>query len=64
MVNSAKRRAKSNPGRGCNRIARIPLSVQQGRLIVLHGFIKKSQKIPDEDLALARKRKREFDRRG
>jgi phage-related protein len=28
--------------------------------LVLHGFIKKSQKTPDEDLALARKRMREF----
>src|SRR5438132_10969071 len=44
-----------------NRIARILFGVQQGRLLVLHGFIKKSQKTPDEDLALARKRKREFD---
>jgi phage-related protein len=35
-------------------------SVQEGKLVVLHGFIKKTQKTPDEDLALARKRKREF----
>ena len=27
-----------------------------GRLILLHGFIKKSQKIPAPDLALARQR--------
>jgi phage-related protein len=44
-----------------NRIARVLFSVRQGKLLVLHGFIKKSQKTPDEDLALARKRKREFE---
>jgi phage-related protein len=44
-----------------NRIARVLFGVQQGRILVLHGFIKKTQKTPDEDLALARKRKREFD---
>ena len=44
-----------------NRIARVLFSVREGKLLVLHGFIKKSQKTPDEDLALARKRKREFE---
>ena len=44
-----------------NRIARVLFGVQQGRILVLHGFIKKTQKTPDEDLALAHKRKREFD---
>ncbi len=43
-----------------NRIARVLFSVQQGRILVLHGFIKKTRKTPDEDLALARKRNREF----
>jgi|SRR5712691_2088525 len=43
-----------------NRIARVLFSAQQGNLLVLHGFIKKTQKTPDEDLSLARKRKREF----
>ena len=43
------------------RIARVLFSVQQGRIIVLHGFIKKTRKTPDEDLALARRRSREFD---
>src|SRR5258707_6211871 len=36
-----------------NRIARVSFSVQQGKILVLHGFIKKTQKTPDEDLALA-----------
>jgi phage-related protein len=44
-----------------NRIARVLFSVYQGRMLALHGFIKKSQKTPDEDLALARRRKREFE---
>jgi phage-related protein len=43
-----------------NRIARVLFSVEQGKLLVLHGFIKKSQKTPDEDLTLTRKREREF----
>jgi phage-related protein len=38
-----------------NRIARVLFSVTQGRILILHGFIKKSRKTPDEDLALARK---------
>jgi phage-related protein len=43
-----------------NRIARVLFSLHQGRIVALHGFIKKSQKTPDEDMALARRRKREF----
>jgi phage-related protein len=44
-----------------NRIARVLFSVHQSRILALHGFIKKTQKTPDEDLALARRRKREFE---
>lgn len=44
-----------------SRIARVLFSVAQGRIIVLHGFIKRSRKTPDEDLLLARKRKKEFE---
>jgi len=44
-----------------SRIARVLLCVQGGKILVLHGFIKKSQKTPDADLALARKRQREFE---
>jgi phage-related protein len=43
------------------RIARVLFSVEQGRILVLHGFIKKSRKTSNEDLALARKRKSEFE---
>ena len=45
-----------------NRIARVLFSMQQGRLLVLHGFIKKTQKTPPDDLALARRRNREFEK--
>lgn len=44
-----------------NRIARVLFSVQQGRILVLHGFIKKTQKTPADDLMLARRRNREFE---
>ena len=43
-----------------NRIARVLFCFSEGRLIALHGFIKKTQKTPDVELALARKRMREF----
>lgn len=43
-----------------HRIARVLFSVRQGAILVLHGFVKKSRKTPDEVLALARKRDREF----
>lgn len=45
-----------------NRIARVLFSVQQARILVLHGFIKKTQKTPADDLALARRRNREFEK--
>jgi phage-related protein len=45
-----------------NRIGRVLFSVDQDRIIALHGFIKKTRKTPADDLALARKRKREFER--
>lgn len=44
-----------------SRIARILFSVAGDRIVALHGFIKKTQKAPAADLALARKRKREFE---
>lgn len=43
------------------RIARLLFSVAGDRIVVLHGFIKKTQKAPEADLTLARKRKREFE---
>jgi phage-related protein len=44
-----------------NRISRVLFCVVKERILVLHGFIKKTQKTPDEELALARKRKKEFE---
>jgi phage-related protein len=39
------------------RIARILFTVGDGEMALLHGFIKKSQKTPAQDLQLARQRK-------
>ena len=44
-----------------NRIARVFFCVVEDRMVLLHGFIKKSQKTPDADLALARKRLKEIE---
>jgi phage-related protein len=44
-----------------NRIARMLFCIYEGKVLVLHGFIKKAQKTPGEDMALARKRRREFE---
>lgn len=41
-----------------NRIARVLFTVSGALLVPLHGFIKKSQKTPKEDLDLARRRLR------
>ena len=40
--------------------ARVMLCLYDEHLVALHGFIKKAQATPDEDLALARKRQREL----
>ena len=42
------------------RIARVVFFVDGGRIGVLHGFIKKTQKTPAGDLELARKRMQEM----
>ena len=42
------------------RTARVLFCLYRGRLIVLHGFMKKTRTTPDEDLALARKRQKEL----
>ncbi len=39
-----------------NRIARTIFTVENGVMVLLHGFIKKAQKLPKQDLALARRR--------
>jgi phage-related protein len=40
------------------RVARILFTTREGRMILLHGFIKKSQKTPRTDLELASTRLR------
>jgi len=39
-----------------HRIARVLFTVEKNVMVLLHGFIKKSQKTPVEDLNLAKKR--------
>jgi phage-related protein len=46
-----------------NRIARVLFTVSGALLVPLHGFIKKSQKTPKEDLDLSRQRLRALKRR-
>ena len=43
-----------------NRIARILFCVEEGRMILLHGFIKKTKATPKSDLDLAKDRKKEI----
>ena len=42
------------------RIARVLFCVHGGRMVLLHGFIKKTQKTPVTELELALKRKKEI----
>ena len=44
------------------RIARVLFCLVKGELILLHGFVKKTQKTPPADLALAHKRQKEVER--
>lgn len=43
-----------------NRIARTLFFIHSGEIVLAHGFIKKSQKTPSEDLTLALKRKHAY----
>jgi phage-related protein len=43
-----------------NRIARTLFAVAGNRMILLHGFIKKTQRTPNDDLELAEKRFKEW----
>ena len=45
-----------------NRIARVLVGYFRGYLVALHGFIKKTPQTPNADLAIARKRRQEFER--
>ncbi len=44
------------------RIACVVFCIIEGEMILLHGFEKKTQKTPSQDLALALRRKREIER--
>lgn len=43
------------------RIARVFFCFHGGKMVLLHGIVKKSQKTPKVDLELAKKRKREVE---
>jgi phage-related protein len=43
-----------------NRIARTLFFAHEGEIILLHGFIKKTRKTPNEDRALALQRKNAY----
>src|SRR5271170_6291717 len=45
------------------RIARVLICFYRDHLVALHGFIKKTRATPDEDLMLARRRKKELEQR-
>lgn len=51
---------RSNLGGG--RIARVIFCASEGEMVLLHGFVKKTQKTPPFELKLARKRQREIER--
>jgi phage-related protein len=42
------------------RIVRVLFCVHEGRIGVVHGFIKKTQKTPRDEIELARKRMKEM----
>ena len=43
-----------------NRIARTLFAVVDEEIVLLHGFIKKQQKTPEDQLKLARKRQKQY----
>jgi phage-related protein len=43
-----------------NRIARTLFSVVDQEIVLLHGFIKKQQKAPHDELELAKKRRKQY----
>jgi phage-related protein len=47
-----------------NNIARIIFKMIQGEIVLLHGFIKKTQKTPLEDIHIAKKRAKKYEATG
>ena len=45
------------------RIARVVFTIEAGEIILLHGFVKKSQRTPRKDLRIARRRNKLWKRR-
>jgi len=43
-----------------NRIARTLFAMIHQEVVLLHGFIKKTPKTPDDELALAKQRKKQY----
>ena len=43
-----------------NQIARTLFGVQRNQMVLLHGFIKKTQRTPNDDIKLAEKRFKEW----
>jgi len=43
-----------------NRIARTLFAVVDEEIVLLHGFIKKQQKTPQDELDLVKKRKKQY----
>jgi phage-related protein len=44
-----------------NGIARVIFTMKNNEMVLLHGFIKKTQKTPDKDLEIARVRSKKLD---
>lgn len=44
-----------------SRIGRVLFCIVKGGMVLLHGFIKKTQKTPQQDIDLANKRRREIE---
>ena len=44
------------------RIARVIFCASEGRMVLLHGFVKKTRTTPQPDLELARQRQKEVER--
>ena len=45
-----------------NTTARVIFCIAGGRMVLLHGFIKKSRETPEDDLRLARRRKSDIEK--
>lgn len=51
---------RTRTGSAGNRIARVLFAVEQGEMVLLHAFIKKTQQTPPADIELATQRFKEW----